>query len=102
MSKEKNDFDKVAREIAETVKLKQESYGDSFSKSQVVVRELYPDGVPVEAYGDFLTIIRIIDKLFRIATAKGKEDLMNENPFVDIMGYSLLAIVKKKRGNRND
>ena len=52
------------------------------------MRMLYPDGIPPEQMTDALAIVRIIDKLFRIAT---KKDAFGESPFRDIAGYGLLG-----------
>lgn len=82
-------FAKICQEIAELVEQKQEAYGDSFGKSGHIMRELYPNGISAEKMDDALTIIRIIDKLFRIAT---KKDAFGESPWKDIMGYALLAM----------
>lgn len=77
--------------MANLVIEKQEAYGDSFGKSKGVIEILYPTGIPIEKYDDALTLVRIIDKMFRIATDK---DALGESPFKDIMGYSLLAVVR--------
>ena len=82
-----------ATEIAKLVEKKQEAYGDSFGKSGKILEILYPNGVPVEQYTDMLAIIRIIDKLFRIANQK---NAFGEDPYNDILGYSLLGSIKSK------
>lgn len=83
------DYETIGREIGQLVTEKQKAYGDSFGKSGEILKILYPDGIRPEQYDDVLTITRIIDKLFRIATEK---DALGENPYRDIGGYSLLAI----------
>jgi hypothetical protein len=87
-----NEYVKKAIEIGELVTEKQQAYGDSFSQSCKIIEVLYPNGIPVDKYKDALTVIRIIDKLFRIANEK---DYNGESPFGDICGYSLLSLVKK-------
>lgn len=82
------DYVKLASELGELVQQKQEAYGDSFGKSEEIFKILYPNGVKVEQYADFLALVRIVDKLFRIAT---KKDAFGESPFMDIEGYALLA-----------
>lgn len=86
-----SEYEKQARAIAELVESKQQAYGDSFGKSGNIMRELYPNGVSIHQMDDALTVVRIIDKLFRIAT---KKDAFGESPFKDIMGYSLLSVVR--------
>ena len=80
-------------EIGKLVDEKQRAYGDSFGKAGNVLRELYPDGIRPEQYDDMLAVTRILDKLFRIANQK---DAFGENPWQDIVGYSLLSAVKQE------
>ena len=85
-----------ARDIAFLVMGKQKAYGDSFGKSGNILKELYPAGIMPHQYGDALTVVRIIDKLFSIAT---KKNAYGESPWKDIMGYALLAATKDKRSD---
>lgn len=84
-------YDDVAFAVAKLVTEKQAAYGDSFGKAGRVLRELYPDGIKPEQLDDALTIVRVVDKLFRIAT---KKDAFGESPWKDIMGYALLSVVR--------
>lgn len=93
---ERSIFETTAQEIGRLVADKQKAYGDSFGKSGAILKILYPNGIQAEQYDDALTVTRIIDKLFRIATDK---DAMGESPWRDINGYSLLAYIRdQKRG----
>lgn len=83
------DYRQIGTEIGCLVKEKQQAYGDSFSKSEEIIKILYPNGVKPENYRDLLTITRIIDKLFRIATRK---NAFGESPYRDIAGYALLGL----------
>jgi hypothetical protein len=85
-----SDYVKTAIEIGSLVQEKQEAYGDSFSKSEEIIKILFPQGVKPQNYRDLLTITRIIDKLFRIATRK---NAFGESPYRDIAGYALLGLV---------
>jgi hypothetical protein len=87
------DYEKLGKELGKLVADKQLAYGDSFGKSGNVLRELYPNGISIEQYDDVLTIARIVDKLFRIATQK---DAYGESPYKDAAGYCLLAMGKYK------
>ena len=87
-----NKFEEYGRDLGKLVDRKQAAYGDSFGNAGKILKVLYPKGVSVEQYDDFLAITRIIDKMFRIATDK---DALCENPFKDIAGYGLLGSVKK-------
>lgn len=84
----------VAKSIADLVVEKQIAYGDSFGKSDQILAVLYPAGIKADQVKDALTIVRIIDKLFRIANQK---DAFGESPWKDIMGYALLATVRDIR-----
>lgn len=84
------DYIEIAESLGRLVQSKQEAYGDSFSKSKQIIQILYPNGINPENYQDALTIIRIIDKLFRIAN---KKDAFGESPYRDIAGYALLGLV---------
>ena len=81
----------AAMDVAELVKKKQFAYGDSFGQSGKVLEVLFPQGIPVAKLTDALTIVRIVDKLFRIANQK---EAFEEDPWKDIVGYGLLAMVR--------
>lgn len=82
-----------AKSIATMVAEKQAAYGDSFGKSGECLRILYPDGVKPSQYNDMLSVVRVIDKLFRIANQK---DAFGESPWQDICGYALLGVCNGK------
>jgi hypothetical protein len=82
-------------EIGRLVQEKQAAYGDSFGKAGDVMRILYPNGIPPEKMDDALCIVRILDKVFRIATDK---DALGESPYKDIVGYGLLGAARSKKG----
>ena len=92
-------YHKLAQEIADTVVAKQAAYGNSFGVSGQILELLYPNGVPIDQYDDMLCIVRIIDKLKRIATDR---DFGGESPYHDIAGYSLLGIVNNYFGGENN
>ena len=87
-------FSQIGAEIGELVAEKQKAYGDSFGKAGGILHILYPNGVTPEQYTDMLCVVRIVDKLFRIATAK---DALGESPYSDICGYALLGAEKDRR-----
>ncbi len=79
----------IGRSIGELCHEKSKAYGDSIQSSAKIMKTLYPNGVPVESYMNVLVIVRIIDKLMRIATDK---DAFGESPFKDIAGYAIRMI----------
>lgn len=87
------DYAKLGKEIGELVNKKQKAYGDSHGKAGDILRILYPNGVKPEQYDDMLTLVRIIDKMFRIAT---DIDAFGESPYRDLVGYGLLGLATKE------
>lgn len=85
------DFSKIGEEVGRLVAEKQTAYGDSFGRSGECLRQMYPDGIKPEQYDDLLTIARMLDKLFRIAS---NPDAFEENPYRDLCGYSLLGMAR--------
>lgn len=81
-------FLQIATEIGTLVQEKNEAYGDSFSRAGDIMELLYPDGIMPSQYKDALGVVRVIDKLFRIATRK---DAFGESPWKDIAGYGVLG-----------
>lgn len=81
-------YEKLATEIGKLVDEKNAAYGSSFQQAGEFLRLLYPNGIPPEKYGDMLCVVRIFDKLKRIATKKGA---FSESPYQDIVGYGLLG-----------
>lgn len=82
-------YPEIGAQIGALVETKQAAYGDSFGKSGEVMRILYPDGIPPEKMDDALAVVRVLDKLFRIATDR---DALGESPWRDVAGYALLSV----------
>jgi hypothetical protein len=93
------EYERLALEIGKLVDTKQKAYGDSFSKAEEFLRILYPHGIRKHQYKDLLTIVRIFDKLMRIATDK---DALGESPWMDINGYSLLGLMADKKEDKDE
>lgn len=81
-------FELLGREVGILVDRKNRAYGNSFARSHEILRVLFPSGIRPEQYPDALAIVRIIDKLFRIATDR---DALGESPYRDVAGYGLLG-----------
>ena len=93
MSENPIDFEEIGREIGELVNRKNAAYGNSFNKAGDILKILFPAGVQSGQYTDMLCIVRIVDKLFRIAT---DTNAMGEDPYKDIAGYGILGASHKK------
>lgn len=80
-------YEALGKAIGALVDEKNLQYGDAFNRGGCILEILYPDGVRPDQYRDMLGVIRVIDKLFRVANGKqGSED-----PWQDIAGYGLLG-----------
>jgi hypothetical protein len=87
----------IGKQIGALLNEKQASYGDAFGKMNEILNVLYPDGIKNHQYQDILTIVRILDKVFRIANLpEDQKDRMGEEPYKDIAGYAILALGKNK------
>jgi hypothetical protein len=78
-----NKYEELAQKIGKLVDKKNKAYGNSFGDAGQFLKILYPNGVPFEKYDDMLCVVRIFDKLKRIATQK---EAFNENPKMDLLG----------------
>lgn len=89
--------EEIGRSIGALVAEKNAAYGDSFKNSGEIMKFLFPKGIPPEKYQISLALVRILDKIFRIATNPGYN---NEDPWKDIAGYCILmAGYEQQRGN---
>lgn len=96
------EYAEIASDIAALVARKQLAYGRAAEKVSKIMRILYPDGVPAKAFDSSLLVVRVLDKICRIATAQGNTDGMSESPWRDILGYSLLAISMDSENENGD
>ena len=80
-------YEALGKAIGALVDEKNLQYGDAFNRGGCILEILYPDGVRPDQYRDMLGVIRVIDKLFRVANGKQGR----ENPWQDIAGYGLLG-----------
>ncbi len=80
-------YEEAGREIGLLVDKKNRVYGDSFRKASAILRIIRPQGLADANLDDLLALVRIIDKMFRILTAR---DGLGEDPWRDIAGYAIL------------
>jgi hypothetical protein len=86
-------YEEIGREIGELVDRKNKAYGSAFDNAGNVLKILFPEGIKPEQYTDMLAIVRILDKLFRIANDK---NAFNEDPWQDLAGYGILGTHNKR------
>lgn len=89
----------IGTQIGKLVGEKNLAYGDSFFKSGNILKELFPNGIRPDQYTDLLCIVRIVDKLFRIASNKKAFD---ESPYTDISGYGILGRYNDELENKHE
>lgn len=82
-------YEALGRQIGQLVDEKNRAYGDAFGKTAQILAIIFPDGVSVEQYRYVGLIVRVLDKLCRVANDTGA---FEENPFADLAGYGLLAM----------
>ena len=84
----KEKFMTITKELGELLSEKNDAYGNDFEKTTKILELLYPNGISVSQYKDVHVIVRMLDKMSRIAR---DNDPMGEDPFKDIAGYAILA-----------
>ena len=85
-------FIELATGIGELVQEKNKAYGSAFDKAGDFLRLLYPDGIKPDQYKDMLCIIRVFDKLMRIATSYEGTEEKKVEAYSDMGGYSILGL----------
>jgi hypothetical protein len=82
------EFLRISGEIGNLLVEKNKAYGYSFQTAGHALAILYPNGIRPDQYVDALCIVRIWDKLMRIATDR---DALGESPYRDVAGYAILG-----------
>ena len=90
------DFQRIGTDIGALVERKNAAYGNSFATCGAALKLLYPEGLRPEQMADALLLVRIWDKMMRIATAR---TAMGENPYQDIAGYGILGVAMHTTGS---
>ncbi len=89
----------VSHDTAALLKEKNIAYGNSINTATDVMAILYPDGVKTNQIDDALVVVRILDKLSRIA--RGNKHAFDESPWGDIAGYAILQRAKEEVPKRS-
>lgn len=82
-------FDFKLQEISSLLDNKNQQYGSAYLKVPEIMKILYPEGIPSNQYSNVLTLIRMLDKICRIAHDNGNDP---EDPWMDLAGYALLKL----------
>lgn len=94
-------YEELGRRVGALVDVKNAAYGSAFDDAGSFLKLLYPNGIEPDQYSDALALVRIFDKMKRIATDR---DALGESPYQDIAGYGLLGLnrVEKSREKAPD
>ena len=87
-------YEELGRSVGALVDVKNQAYGSAFDDAGDFLKLLYPNGIQPSQYADSLALVRIFDKMKRIATDK---DAFGESPYGDISGYGLLGLRRALR-----
>lgn len=79
-------------QIGELLDHKRTCYGDTFGTVPKILELLYPKGITTAQYPDVLTVVRMLDKLCRIATGNPEDQ---EDSWQDLAGYSVLMMARR-------
>jgi hypothetical protein len=86
------DYVQMGTDVGVLVTEKQKQYGNSVGRSGEILKVLYPGGIVPNQFADALMVVRVLDKLSRIAQRSDDgKDLGGESPWKDIAGYGLLG-----------
>ncbi len=86
-------FAALGAAVGRLVERKNRAYGDAFDVAGDAMRLLYPSGISPAQYGEALALVRVFDKMKRIATDR---DAFGEDPWQDVAGYALLAMRRRR------
>lgn len=85
-------FTELANGIGKLVEEKNKAYGNAFDRAGDFLRVLYPEGIKPDQYKDMLCIVRVFDKLMRIATSYEGTEEKKVQAYSDLSGYGLLGL----------
>lgn len=80
--------------LGRLVMQKNAAYGSSVTETGEFLRLLFPRGIPLDRYRDVGLIVRLLDKLMRIAH---DGSAFGESPWQDIAGYGLLGSLSQSQ-----
>lgn len=86
-------YEETALNIGNIVQTKNTQYGNAINNTGEFLELLYPNGIKQEQYAELGVIVRVYDKLKRIANGNQGE----ENAWQDIAGYGILMCGGEKK-----
>lgn len=94
------DFFDVGEKLVTKVAQKNNDYGSAFEQIEEILKVLYPNGVPVHQYGNMSLLVRMLDKVCRLANER--EKFYNEDSWDDLIGYCFVGKVSNLRKGRKN
>jgi hypothetical protein len=85
-------YETKAVKIGQLVDKKNEQYGDAINVTGQFLELLYPNGIPLSQYNNVGVLVRMWDKMKRIANG----NLGDEDAFKDLCGYALLMMLDEE------
>lgn len=85
-------YEEIGTSLGKMLRDKDRAYGRAWLRVSDFLKLLFPKGISPEQYVDALLIVRVFDKLSRIATDK---DAFNEDAWKDLAGYAILGASRK-------
>lgn len=92
-------YEMIGQRIGSLVDRKNAKYGDSIHVTGKMLKLLYPNGIELKDYDNVATLVRMFDKMKRIATDNDED---GENPFKDIAGYGILNCERDNNEEKAD
>ena len=82
-------FEEIGLRVGKLVAEKNVAYADSFVRCGDIMKIIYPDGIRADQMTEALLVLRIVDKLCRVAS---RNSAFGESPFFDIAGYGICGV----------
>ena len=96
MEEKSTDIREILGEVASIVEEKDKAYGGAVDEVGKFLKILFPNGILPEQFDDLTFILRIFDKLKRMARDPNS---LNEDTCQDLIGYASLWLrSRRKRG----
>ena len=80
----------IADDMTSLLKAKRDSYGNNLACTPEIMKLMYPSGITHEQLDDFLILVRMVDKMFRIAN--GANFKLGEDAWKDLAGYAMCVL----------
>ena len=83
------------QKIEDVFNKKSEEYGDTDLKVGKMMDILYPEGITLEQYGDFLFSLKILEKISRLSSKNISEEAKTDL-IQDLAGYGIRGTHNKR------